>query len=46
VPELIGSECSVVYTNTVSHVGPIVMALCDHGAIGYYGKMRESEAYH
>ena len=45
VSSLIGSECSIVYTDFANHVGPIVMALRDRGvqAIGYYGKMNERE---
>ena len=45
VSSLIGKECSIVYTDFANHVGPIVMALRDRGvqAIGYYGKMRETE---
>lgn len=43
--ELITSKCAIIYTDFANHVGPIVLALRDRGinAVGYYGKMRESE---
>ena len=45
VSELIANKCSIIYTDFANHVGPIVLALHDRGvnAVGYYGKMRESE---
>ena len=45
VSSLIEKDCSIVYTDFANHVGPIVMALRDRGvqAIGYYGKMSETE---
>ena len=42
---MVKNNCSIVYTDFAIHVGPIVLALRDHGvnAIGYYGKMKEFE---
>lgn len=38
-------KCAIVYTDFACHVPPIVLALRDRGidAVGYYGKMKESE---
>jgi len=43
VKQIIGSQCTIVYTDFACHVGPIVIALRDRDikAIGYYGKMKE-----
>lgn len=45
VASMVKNCCSIVYTDFATHVGPIVLALRDRGvnAIGYYGKMKESE---
>ena len=45
VTDLIKGECSIIYTDFACHVPPIVLALRDRDvlAIGYYGKMKESE---
>ena len=45
VSSMVKNESSIVYTDFATHVGPIVLALRDRGvnAIGYYGKMKESE---
>ena len=45
VSRLIKDSCAIVCTAFANHVGPIVLALRDHGinAVGYYGKMREYE---
>jgi len=45
VTDLIKGECSIIYTDFACHVAPIVLALRDRDvlAIGYYGKMKESE---
>ena len=45
VASMVKNDCSIVYTDFATHVGPIVLALRDRGvnAIGYYGKMKESE---
>jgi len=42
VEQIIGSQCTIVYTDFASHVSPIVIALRDRDikAIGYYGKMK------
>ena len=38
-------QCSIVYTDFALHVGLIVLALRDREieAVGYYGKMKESD---
>ena len=43
--KVVKNDSSIVYTDFATHVGPIVLALRDYGenAIGYYGKMKESE---
>ena len=45
VAGMVKNDCSIIYTDFATHVGPIVLALRDRGvnAIGYYGKMKESE---
>ena len=45
VTDLVKGQCSIIYTDFACHVGPIVLALRDRDvlAIGYYGKMKESE---
>ena len=45
VARMVKNDCSIIYTDFATHVGPIVLALRDRGvnAIGYYGKMKESE---
>ena len=43
VEQIIGSQCTIVYTDFACHVSPIVIALRDRDikAIRYYGKMKE-----
>ena len=43
VKDIIGDECSIVYTDFACHVGSIVITLRDRDvkAIGYYGKMKK-----
>ena len=45
VKDIIGDECSIVYTDFACHVGSIVITLRDRDvkAIGYYGKMKEAD---
>ncbi len=41
VSEVIGNECAIIYTDFISHVGPIMSKLAEHGidSVAYYGEM-------
>ena len=41
VAEIIGSDCSIIYTDFIADIGPIVSALQEVGveAVGYHGEM-------